>query len=254
MGVAALLVGIWFAQNQSGALRVPNVPTLSQPSQTSELKNLNTAEVTAIAINRLNQGDIAKGTEAIGVLLDRNALVEAQAALTPVLNRQGENPDVLFLLGRLQWQSIVSGNRDYSTDDVRRAWESTVNRKAIPSYQNALGFAYYAEGNHDRAGRTWYRTLEALGQSSASVTNAPNAPTQEALTAYAGMAMVLAKTAENQPPKKRAEMVNQAIKLRDYVLSKDPTGFQPDSLAKNWLWSSTVLKDWQALLTLKPGA
>jgi tetratricopeptide (TPR) repeat protein len=116
----------------------------------------------------LIQGDLQGGLQAVEELLSpsRNALRAAQAALDLIPSSQANDPGVNFLKGRVAWQAIQTGDKKYSVDDARRYWETAV--KAKPDsllYTNALGFAYYAEGNMNRANDSWFKALSWLSNS-----------------------------------------------------------------------------------------
>ncbi len=49
---------------------------------------------------------------------------------------------------------------------------------------------------------------------------------------------------------KREQYLNEAVKLRQKVITDDPENFQMDKLSQNWLWTEKALKDWKALLKL----
>lgn len=248
-----------------GSLKLPiSLPQYTmQPSPTPGEGNLattETAKVTALAIEYLSQGNLPAGQQAVEALLDRGALKQANAALAAVPNSQIDKPAISFLKGRLAWQAVQTGDKDYSVSDARRYWETAVRKSANPLYQNALGFAYYAEGNFNRADEAWFRSLSLLNANSASAsqtaqpsktlpTIAP--PTSDTLTAYAGLALVLAKSAQNQPDDRRASLISKAVELHQRVIKDDPLNFQPDALSKNWLWTEQAIKDWQALQQLQ---
>lgn len=146
------------------------------------------------------------------------------------------------------WQSLQVGDNTYSVDDVRRYWESAVKAKPdSPLYANALGFAYYAEGDLNKAIDSWFKALNvSLKERNGSVSPTPVATEtplpKEAIIAYAGLALGLYKNAHNQQDDKRERYINEAIKLRQMVVKQDPESFAPDKLAKNWLWTKRQLK------------
>ena len=254
--VATLMVGTWIFRDRwlPGTPQLPQSDAaLSTVNPAGDLKRVSTSVVAALATEQLSQGKITDAQVAIETLLDRGALAQAAAVLTPALGRQADNPTVNFLMGRLAWQSIKVGNRDYSVDDARRYWETAVKQQPRADYQNALGFAYYTEGKVDRASRSWLQALKAEGgQSNLATAKQASSPSQaQALTAYAGLALVAAKSAATQPPSQQASLQNEAIKLRQKVLSDDPVNFQPEELAKNWLWSEVAIRDWRSTLALK---
>ena len=253
--IATLIVGSWALRDRwlPGTPQLPpSESAFSTVNTAGDLKRVSTNVVAALATEQLNQGKITDAQAAIETLLERGALAQAAAVLTPALSKQADNSTVNFLMGRLAWQSIQAGNKDYSVDDARRYWETAVKQQPRADYQNALGFAYYTEGKVDRASRTWLQALKAEGgQSGQSDTPQGSASASQALTTYAGLALVAAKSAANQPPTQQANLRNEAIKLRQKVLADDPVNFQPEELAKNWVWSETAIRDWRSTLALK---
>nr|WP_290227027.1 CHAT domain-containing protein [Trichocoleus desertorum] len=291
-GVTAIaLLGFWeFQKNRSPQISIPALPESTpnsvstsfaidpQTNQTTlDLKTTNTATVTAAAIEYLSRKQLVAGQQAIAELLDRGALPQASAALAAVPNTVIDDPAVSFLRGRLAWQSMQTGNQDYSVDDARRYWETAVRQQAeaeqpdaptLALYQNALGFAYYGEGNWERANRAWFQALYLQEETTAPASEAeiatpatvasPGATTtaqpvkQENLMAYAGLALVIAKSAQNQPAEQRASLQNEAAKLYQKVMTENPVAFQPEALSKNWMWTEAAIKDWVALAKLQP--
>ena len=250
--VATLLIGTWMLRDRwlPSQPLLPTPESLSPSNPPGDLKQVSTNVVAALATEQLKQGKITDAQAAIETLLDRNALAQATAVLTPALSKQADNATVNFLMGRLAWQSIKVGNKDYSVDDVRRYWETAVKQQPRADYQNALGFAYYSEGNVDRASRTWLQALKSVG-GQGNQAAAPQGSASQVLTTYAGLALVAAKAAANQPPTQQAHLQTEAIKLRQKVMADDPVNFQPEELAKNWLWSETAIRDWRSVLALK---
>ncbi|OYD89597.1 heterocyst differentiation protein [Nostoc sp. 'Peltigera membranacea cyanobiont' 213] len=260
VGISALAAAIglnWWWQNRSQQVNLPNIPAIpteSLPIQKQQNPDLQTAPngiVTATATEKLSQGDLQGGLLAVEELLNRGALAAAETALKLVPSKQIDDPSVNFYKGRLAWQSIQTGdNNNYSVDDARRYWETAA--KAKPEsllYNNALGFAYYAEGNLNRANDSWFKALNlALKQQSP---DSKTAVPQDALTSYAGLALGLYKSALNQSSGKQTQYLNEAIKLRQTVLKSDPVNFQVDKLAKNWLWTEKAIADWRSLLQEK---
>jgi len=263
LGASALAAAVgflwwWKSQQQSKLVQVPLVATTSfQPHQKSSRRNLaseETAIVTAYAMEKLSKGDLQNGLFAVEELLNRNALSHAKSALALVPNQQIDNSFVNFLRGRLAWQFVQTGDKNYSVDDARRYWENAV--KAEPDsllYSNALGFAYYAQGNLDRANDSWFKALNAAikQQNTSNTARVTNTQLhQDTLTAYAGLAIGLYKSARNQPDSKQQRYINEAIKLRQMVLKEDAINFQPQKLANDWLWPEEAIADWKSLLEL----
>ena len=260
--IAAVLGGM--ALLGAGLMRGINLsrPTL-EPLKTSvdrspsDLNQLSTKTVAALATEQLNQGNIPAAQKSIEALLNRTALAEASAVLTPSLTKFPKDPIVNFLMGRLTWQLIRTGNKDYSLQDVRRYWETAAQQQSPNSLQlNALGSLYYTQGNFDQAQRSWQRSLELLGEDgTGSGPKSSNAPvSQDLLTASLGMALTYLKSAEAQSPPSRTILLSKAIELRQKVLTLDPVNSQPDAVLKNWIWLETTVQDWRSLLATKPPA
>ena len=244
--VAIALLGFWFFQNrppQPGELlesQRSSLPVTQLPSsnlKAVDLKTANTSTVTVAAIEQFGQNNLAAAVPAVEELLNRGALQQAKGALDTVSRQQIDDAAISFLRGRLAWQSIQTGNKDYSLDDARRFWEVAVKKqpKSI-AYLNALGFAYYAEGNFKRANEVLFDALYLTGE---------NKPNQNTLTTYAGLALGLKELAKTQPDDKRTKLLDESKKLRQKVMTDDPVNFQPEALSKNWLWSEKIIQDWQ---------
>ena len=243
------------------ALSRENIP----PPPKVNLKEDAIGVVTRYAIKNLNQGKLESGLEAVEALLNRNALKETQDLLKLIPQPQIDNPSVNFLRGRLAWQFMQQKDTPsgYTVDDARRYWENAVSGKPDSSlYKNVLGFAYYAEGNLNRANDAWLQSLSleiepqhrpGTPVNTRSSDSRKQKLSKNALKAYAGLALGFYKAAYSQPPGKREQYLNEAIKMRNTVLDNDPLGFQVHELTKtkNWLWTDKSIKDWQAILRLK---
>lgn len=258
-GVLAIaLLGFWFFQNRTlrpGELltdRGSSVTGVSQSNSSAQnlnLKTSDTSRVTEIAIEKLSQGNIAAGQKAVEELLNRGALQQASAALAVVPKAQLDDPVVSFLRGRLAWQSVQTGSKDYEVSDARRYWETAHKQQPKSSaYLTALGFAYYAEGNFDRANQAWFDALYVSEEAQGAANVGGDTAKREVLTTYAGLAMGLQQSAQKQPAAKRASLLSESRKLRQKVMTDDPVNFQPDALSKNWLWSEKAIQDWRSLL------
>ncbi|NES25103.1 MAG: CHAT domain-containing protein, partial [Symploca sp. SIO3E6] len=257
--LASALSGFWFwgsSQLSPTKLLEPDsvkgVPQLPA-SEDVVLAEAETQIVTAIAIEQFSQGNLAPGQEAVEALLNRGALPQAKAALEAISLSQQDNPAVSFLRGRLAWQSVQAGNQNYSVDDARRFWQDASNKQPnSSSYMNALGFAYYAEGDFEKANNVWFEALTLNNKvqkvSAPSDETDQTAREAEALNIHAGLALGLWKTALEQSGDKQESLINQSLKLRQKVITDNPD-FQSEVL-KDWLWSQQAIQDWQSLLAV----
>ncbi len=221
--------------------------------QPVNLEQAQTAKVMAIAVNNFQAGEIWAGLKATEALLDRVALPEAEGALQAVPKSAIDHPEVNFLKGRLAWQFQQTGNKKYSVNDARRSWEIAVNgRRDSLKYRNALGFAYYAEGNLVRADQVWTEVIAYIAPLSGQPNSSRSVQAgKHILTATAGLAMVMAKPIPNMTPQQQAARLTKAHEFRGQALAGDPLSFAPDALAKNWLWSEVAIRDWQSLQKLQ---
>lgn len=233
--------------------------TASNSEQSQESANaseLNPVEINAMttqAIQSFNSGNVLVAQEVVERLLDRSALQEAQKALNAVPEEALNDPEVIFLRGRLAWQSLQDGNLNFSVDDARRFWETAVRDETQSVDKlNALGFAYYVEGRFDRAKQSWLKVLAPVDGANATVLldvdgSKPAEIAQDELMAYAGIALILFKSAEAQPIAQQAQFLNQAQKLYQFVVERESTQFTVANLRENWLWTEGAIEDWQLL-------
>jgi tetratricopeptide (TPR) repeat protein len=253
----ALIIGLsWWHNRQSVVTKIPVIPTQTEPNGKQapiDLKTAQTGIVTAKATEELSQGNLQAGLEAVEELLNRGAFASADTALALVPSQQSEDPAVNFLRGRLAWQSAQTRDQKYSIDDARRYWEIAVrDQPDSVLYNNAVGFAYYAEGNLNRANDAWFKAVNlSLKQQNTTLTaaeSANNIMPSQALTAYAGLALGLYKSANDQPADRQGKYIKEAIKLRQMVIQNEPVKFTVDKLAQNWLWTQEAIAAWRSLL------
>lgn len=253
--VAIALLGIWsWTQLETGiVVPLPGNGTISLGGA-KDLQTADLDEVRQVAINHLTQGRLTEGEQAIGILLDRQALQEAGEALRAV-PAEVDTPGINFLWGRLAWQGLETGNPIYKLEDAREYWEQAVEADPNnPEYLEALGFAYYAENNPIRAMQTWVQALNqfenqipiAQSTSDESLQSAPEV-NPEMLNTYAGIALALWKSSAGQPYTQRENLTRKAAKIHQMVEQSDPNRFKPQVLSRNWLWSRSAIRDWQAL-------
>ncbi|AUT01329.1 heterocyst differentiation protein [Nostoc sp. CENA543] len=252
VGVGAIAFIVSFALlwqiRQSSIRKTPPIPSPTQTSQTpTDIQQMSTDMVTTVATSKLNQGELEAGLAAVEELLNRNALDNAEIALNLISRQDIQKPAVNFLRGRLAWQSLKRENTKYSIDDVRRYWDNAVRGNPDSSeYQNALGFAYYMEGNLNQANASWLQALSSALATQNSDFQAQLPP--EALTSYAGLALGMYKSARSFTGNRRTQYLKEAIKLRQTVLQQDPLNFQAEKLGNNWLWTERTIADWRSLL------
>jgi tetratricopeptide (TPR) repeat protein len=237
----------------------PSLPPVAGPVEPT-LQTIRMDKVKQIAINDFANGQFDEGREAITVLLDRDALDAASTALAAVPAAQTDDAEINFLRGRLVWQAMKQGDANYTVEEARQYWEKAANAQpAVSRYAQALGFAYYAEGNLDNAKVAWNRAL-ALAEnqpaepvSTNGQTNSTSATTnKDSLTTYAGIALILWKQESSSQFSEQEPVSSKAAKIYQLVVSSDPDSFQPDALRKNWLWQNAAIQDWEKLAKVQP--
>ncbi|MFB8790659.1 MAG: CHAT domain-containing protein [Potamolinea sp.] len=261
-GIVAISgLGFWLFQNRAPSSdellsntesSVPATPQSASSAVNGNLKTIDTSKLTETAREQLSQGNIATGQKAVEELLNREALPQAKAALSAVPKAKLDEPAVSFLRGRLAWQFVKKGNKDFALSDAQGFWYTA--HKAEPKavrYLNALGFAYYAQGKFDKANEAWLEVLKLSEPTQGKAKVAGDTAKKEALNTYAGLAMGLWQTAQKQPANQRGKLLNKALGLRQQVMTTDPVNFQPDALSKDWLWSEKAIQDWRNLLVVK---
>ena len=224
--------------------QVVSTTSEAPPAESNPWEDAPTSAVTAIAMENFAQGKLPDGVIAVKALLDRGTLQQAKGTLEVLSNEQKDTPEINFLYGRLAWQFVQTGNQDYSIDDARRFWQASVKSDPnSPLYANALAFAHYAEGNLKLAENMWLRVVTLLEQTQ-PLNNL------ELLTAHAGLALITMKSS-TQGAQTRQSSIGKALKQRKMVMNVAPNDFQPDTLAKNWMWPESAIADWQKLLKLE---
>jgi tetratricopeptide (TPR) repeat protein len=252
--LAVALLGYWLVPQLQWASLVSKIPNPPSLTATHDLQSKATRELAALASDRFNNNQYPEGEQALNALLDRNALTEAAAILQAIPAEKIDQPGVLYLRGRLAWQSVQTGNADFALSDVVKDWERAA--QAQPDnveYQKALGFAYYAQNRPQEAIRAWAAALNILEvRSPVLISPSPQIPTPEGavepekLPIYAGIALAFRQLA-NDPIQPQSNLDAEANKIYQLVIANDPVNFQIQALGKNWLWNESAIKDWRDL-------
>jgi tetratricopeptide (TPR) repeat protein len=229
-------------------------PSLNPSGNDSDLSQTSSAALVTLATEQIRQGNIDRAQPAIELLLDRPSYKEPEVVLNAVSGKDVAHPTINFLKGRLAWKRWLEGDRAHRIETARQFWDAGLKVQPNPRYQNALGFAYYAEGRFDLAEQSWLQALNLSGETPTSPDAKPamnSAPNRETLQSYAGLALTSLKLAEKQPREKQAAARSVAMKLRQRVITADPINFAPTALRLNWMWSEKTIQDWEGLLALK---
>jgi len=251
IAVAAGVLGWTYRENLRQVFLPSNsIPTLpGASSSNNSLSQLPPADLTKLALEKLQQGKVNEAEPAIEALLAKpsswNNAAQVLQAVPPEIATQ---PSMTFLRGMLIWRQWIAGEKGTSVDKVRELWEQAATAQPTAKHHNALGFAYYAAGDIQRAEQSWLTALRfAGGDANSDPNKAPINPEQ--LTAWAGLALTAEKRAAASPDaNQQSALRNEAIKLRQKVLQNDPVNFTPEKLATHLLWSETAIQDWERLL------
>lgn len=253
IAIAVLATG-WIYRHQLGKVFSPgsssNSALSGSPSTNAghPFNSMDATALTAIAQRNLQQGKINEAQPAIEALIMKpNRLPEAAQVLNSVSPEVAAQPGMAFLQGMLLWRQWLAGESKTSLEKVRQLWEQAAQAEPTPQRHNALGFAYYAEGNIERAEQSWWQAFRLSG--------ANTEPTQvkpplnyDTLTALAGLALTSEKLAQKQADATQQTALRaEAMRRRRNVLQNDPVHFTPEQLSKHWMWSETAIQDWKKL-------
>ena len=216
-----------------------------------------------LAIEQFSKNDIQAGKKAIESLLNRGAFLEAKEVLNILRNKLNNNnnidPDVNFLYGRLVWELAQDGNRNYTVDEALSFWKKAVSQSPnYILYQNAIGFAYYTKGEFKKAYDAWFKVLKLSGETlsetdilqkiSTEDITIPEVEQKDALNAYAGIGLVMMKSAQTSQGNEQRERWLRALQYRTKVMNEAAREYHIPQLRQNWLWSRVALRDWDFLM------
>ncbi|MDY7007437.1 MAG: hypothetical protein SWX82_26775 [Cyanobacteriota bacterium] len=270
IAVLLTLSGVWLFQNRpilsSKTISItPDPINLERYNKEQPINySANTVEADKkLALEQFSKNDLQAGKKAVESLLNRGAFKEAKIALNLVLktgnNEKNIDPDLLFLQGRLVWEWAQSGNRNYTVDEALYYWEKAVTKlpDSIP-YQNAIGFAYYTKGDFKKAYDSWLKVLKLSGEISPETEILRNISTEtlptpeveqkDALNAYAGIGLLMMKSAQNHQGNEQRERWLRALQYRTKVMREAAIEYHIPQLRQNWLWSREALRDWDFLM------
>ena len=216
-----------------------------------------------LAIEQFSKNDIQAGKKAVESLLNRGAFLETKEVLNILKNTVNNNnnidPDINFLYGRLVWELAQDGNRNYTVDEALYFWEKAVSQSPnYILYQNAIGFAYYTKGEFKKAYDAWFKVLKLSGETlseteilqkiSTEDITIPEVEQKDALNAYAGIGLVMMKSAQTSQGNEQRERWLRALQYRTKVMNEAAREYHIPQLRQNWLWSRVALRDWDFLM------
>lgn len=270
IAVLLTLGGVWLFQNRP--LNYSQTIPLTPDPINLEIYNkktpisysANTVETEKkLAIEQFSKNDIQAGKKAIESLLNRGAFLEAKEVLNILKNTVNNNnnidPDINFLYGRLVWELAQDGNRNYTVDEALYFWKKAVSQSPnYILYQNAIGFAYYTKGEFKKAYDAWFKVLKLSGETlseteilqkiSTEDITTPEVEQKDALNAYAGIGLVMMKSAQTSQGNEQRERWLRALQYRTKVMNEAAREYHIPQLRQNWLWSRVALRDWDFLM------
>lgn len=264
LGTIAGAGGWWYYQQQSilETLRITTPSPVTSPSPVAkdsptpvpnniDLKTADMNTLITLGSQHFQKGNLVEGRLVVEELLDRKALKEAKTTLEAVNFSQTEDPNINFLRGRLAWQSIKTGSKDYTLEDVQRFWNSaSKNQPDSVLYFNALGFSYYEAGDYSKAKDAWlaaFKLIEASSTMATPLTQITSVDFKDKLNTSAGLALVFHQLSDNVLRTERNRLRVESQNLYQQVIKDDGVSYQPEILAKNWLWTEKAIRDWTVL-------
>lgn len=228
----------------------------------SNLIDTSTAKVAEFGIASFERNRIADGQAAVEELLNRGDLDAADTVLARIPTEAADTPAVSFLQGRLAWQRVHQGDPNSSMQDVTGFWRYAVQKAELPEYYNALGFSLYSDGHFEEAIETWEMALVTLDQSGINIlpddpnqrlsfqdnsinVGIPQRPLthQDALTAYAGIALAMAQLSAASAAEQPYDLLSQAVQIGQ-VVAQSPNGMNPSESDDYWLWTEPLMQEW----------
>jgi tetratricopeptide (TPR) repeat protein len=227
----------------------PPQPELSPPSSAPPLQP--GGEATVQALKALNNQDLSRTRRLLEQQLDQGDLRSVQAVLGAAQPHQLEAPDLAFIRGRLAWQQSRLEGAETSPSDALRAWlQATQARPDFLEAWVALGFAHYVLAEDDQAQAAWERALDLDKKQLRRVD--PDGQQRVAspytVNAMAGLAMVNHRQAEETIDAHQDRHRRAASSYFLLVTSTDPSILDTSVLAQRWLWTPTLIQEWQTYL------
>jgi hypothetical protein len=214
----------------------------SDPGSTSDSAILLQA-VAALTVNNTGTSRFF-----IEQLLDQGDYEAAHAAIAAASNPQLLDPNIAFVRGRLIWQERARGSGTGSLYDAMRYWNQAIDADAdnLEAWV-ALGFAHYDLGDYEQAIAAWENAIaidrQSLRDSDPTIQQVAD---EFVINAYAGLAMAYQALSEaEQSPQQRASLQTQAQEYLAVAIGQAPEMLNPEQLALQWLWTSSLISNWQ---------
>ncbi|MEO1592616.1 MAG: CHAT domain-containing protein [Cyanobacteria bacterium J06632_22] len=200
----------------------------------------------------LNAGNYDEAAEYLGALILNDQYADALALITDNPLSFQSNAEIAFLRGRAQWELYKRQSQgDYSPGDAISSWELALDLEPHwPDALVALGFAYYAKGEPEKAEEIWQQAIEvSKGRFFTAQTLAASVEPKEAgsgiINAYAGLAIVRYQFAAITIDDDIDEALwQEAVEAKNTALADSGTAFLSSNLGRSWLWVETTIGDW----------
>ncbi|MEM8544451.1 MAG: CHAT domain-containing protein [Cyanobacteria bacterium P01_H01_bin.119] len=193
-----------------------------------------------------------------------NRLREAEQIDQAIVDGQHlNNPRLLYLHGRFQWQQAqLADNPDFNFNDAGRSWqgaleETKLNDETLPNrieYNTALGFFYYSQGDMDAAQNAWSEAIRLGHQQRKAVGSNPELgfPGEDFINAaYVGAAIAADQNAQTTSGQAQLEWEADArasycliMANRETSAQFDNPGDPIDNPGTYWLWTPEIIRDW----------
>ncbi|MEM9908864.1 MAG: hypothetical protein AAF921_28040, partial [Cyanobacteria bacterium P01_D01_bin.44] len=230
----------WF-KAESG----PQLPRIGGPSTGAGLNPIGQGS------QALVNGDLDTATEMVGILISQNNLQQAMNLIMSADEDQKQDPVMLFLKGRTQWELHKQGVSEYSTADAMSSWQLAheSNRRWV-DVLTALGFAYYDQDQLGNALDVWSRAIELAGDEPFEALGEQGDTLDQelpaALNAYAGLSMLTYQFSQDVSieTEERERLIQQSIDYQSQLFDKTGPAFLPANLGNNWLWTEPAIADW----------
>lgn len=231
-------------------------PATTEPSPSPVDLSQTSGEFRASAIYFFRQEQLTDGLAAVEVLLDRNELEDASAALRAVPEEFTNDPRINFMRGRLCWQGMKAKNGEHTVQQAQDFWTQAAKAdKTNLDYQMALGFSYYVDDAQANAANQALveNKLQTAIQIWSDTKSSLLSTDPKTLPFEAGIALALKKSAANYPPESRQAYLVNAVQSYQIVMNRDPINYSSEALRQNWLWTEEAVKEWEALGQLAQG-
>jgi tetratricopeptide (TPR) repeat protein len=249
IGLGASLILAIIMLSRAANVEQPSVSTPVTPELDAGNVSPNDSPALMNAVAALTVNNTGTARFFIEQLLDLGDYDAAQAAISAASPNQLLDPNIAFIRGRLIWQELARGSGTGSVYDAMRYWGQAVeaNEDSLESWV-ALGFAYYDLNEYDQAVNAWEKAIALDRQNfrDGEPSNQQQVSDDFVINAYAGLAMAYQELSKLElSAGERSRLQSQAQEYFQLVLRLAPEMLNPEQLALQWLWTTSLISDWQ---------